>query len=96
MLAMAPGPAVLLMHSWGDLALHAFSANGRALVSAEGTERLHAMTLSPDGRLCLSGGAKGGVPLRGLHSLQVGGPRGPVHTGCTCLAIMHVEVRNLA
>lgn len=70
-LAVAAGPAVLLAHSWGDLALHALSVNGRPLVSMEGTERLHALACSPDGRMCVTGGAKGTITLRWLHSLQV-------------------------
>ena len=85
MLALGPSPAVLLAHSWGDLALHAFTANGRHLVSMEGTERLHALVLSPDGRLCLTGGAKGGVTLRWLHSLQARIPSAlPDPCLCSC------------
>jgi hypothetical protein len=45
--------------------------NGRHLVSAEGSERLAAMAVSPDGRFLLTAGAKGMVVLRWLHSLQV-------------------------
>jgi len=45
--------------------------NGRPLVAAETTERLAAAVASPDGRFLLTGGAKGSVRLRWLHSLQV-------------------------
>jgi hypothetical protein len=45
--------------------------NGRPLVAAEGTERLAAAAATADGRFLLTGGAKGSVRLRWLHSLQV-------------------------
>ena len=45
--------------------------NGRPLVAAEGTERLAAAAVTADGRFLLTGGAKGSVRLRWLHSLQV-------------------------
>lgn len=45
--------------------------NGRLLVAAESTERLAAGVATPDGRFLLTGGAKGCVRLRWLHSLQV-------------------------
>ncbi len=45
--------------------------NGRPLVAAEGTERLAAAAVTSDGRFLLTGGAKGSVRLRWLHSLQV-------------------------
>ncbi len=41
-------------------------------VSAEGTERLASAAASADGRFVLTGGAKGLIVLRWLHSLQVG------------------------
>jgi len=40
-------------------------------VSAEGTERLASAAASADGRFVLTGGAKGLIVLRWLHSLQV-------------------------
>ncbi len=40
-------------------------------VSAEGTERLASAVASADGRFLLTGGAKGLIVLRWLHSLQV-------------------------
>ena len=71
LLALAPQLGVLVAHSWQDLALHAFTINGRHLVTCEGNERLSALAVSPDGRFLLTGGAKGLVTLRWLHSLQV-------------------------
>ena len=47
------------------------SSAPRAQVSAEGTERLAAVVASADGRFVLTGGAKGLIVLRWLHSLQV-------------------------
>ncbi|KAK9824084.1 hypothetical protein WJX72_007613 [[Myrmecia] bisecta] len=82
LLAIAPGLGMLIAHSQQDLALHAYTINGRHLVSAEGTEKLRALAVSPDGRFLLTGGAKGTVTLRWLHSLQVvlryEGGRGPI------------------
>ena len=46
-------------------------AIGDAQVSAEGTERLASAAASADGRFVLTGGAKGLIVLRWLHSLQV-------------------------
>lgn len=52
--------------------LSAFSqVNGRPLVAAETSERLAAGVVTPDGRFLLTGGTKGSVHLRWLHSLQV-------------------------
>ena len=72
LLLVTPGPGIVVVHSHADLALHAFTVNGRHLVSAEGTERLAAGVATADGRFLLTGGAKGLVTLRWLHSLQVG------------------------
>lgn len=77
-LVMAPSDGFLLAHSWADLGLHLFTVNGRLLTSAEGTERLNALVIPPDGKLLLTGGAKGLVTLRWLHSLQVPSPA-PFH-----------------
>ena len=71
LLVIAPGPGMLLAHSWTSLALHAYTINGRHIATAEGTERLSALAVSADGRFVLSGGAKGVITLRWLHSLQV-------------------------
>ena len=71
LLAIAPGPGILLAHSWKTLAIHAYTMNGRHIVSAEGTERLNAFAVSADGRFLLTGGAKGIITLRWIHSLQV-------------------------
>ncbi|KAK9806574.1 hypothetical protein WJX73_003713 [Symbiochloris irregularis] len=71
LICLSPTTGVLLAHSWQDLALHAYSVNGRHLVSAEGTEKLSAVVMTPDGKLVISGGARGIVTLRWLHSLQV-------------------------
>ena len=71
LLAMCPKSGQLSVHSWADLALHLYTLNGRHLATAEGTEKLHALAVSPDGRLLLSGGAKGVLTLRQAHSLQV-------------------------
>ena len=71
LLAIAPHLGLLVAHSPDDLALHSFTINGRLAVSAEGSERLSSLAVSPDGRFLLTGGAKGLVTLRWLHSLQV-------------------------
>lgn len=71
LLVIAPGPGVLLAHSWQSLAIHAYTVNGRHLATSEGTERLSALAVSADGRFLLSGGAKGVITLQWIHSLQV-------------------------
>ncbi|DBA78126.1 TPA: hypothetical protein ACH3X2_008097 [Trebouxia sp. C0005] len=71
LLAIAPGPGILLAHSWQSLAMHAYTINGRHVVSAEGIEQLNAFAVSADGRFVLTGGAKGVINLRWIHSLQV-------------------------
>ena len=71
LLAAAAGQGMLVAHSWQDLSLHAYTINGRHLVSAEGNERLKAMVVSPDGRFLLTGGCKGFITLRWLHSMEV-------------------------
>ena len=71
LLAIAPGPGILLAHSWQSLAIHAYTINGRHIVSAEGIEQLNAFAVSADGRFVLTGGAKGVINLRWIHSLQV-------------------------
>lgn len=76
-LAFSPSEGFLLAHSWADLSLHLFTVNGRRLVSAEGTERLNAVQILPEGKLLLTGGGKGMVTLRWLHSLQVPRDRVP-------------------
>ena len=71
LLQLSPAAGCLVAHSHADLALHAYTVNGRHLVTAEGTERLAAAEVTQDGRFLLTGGAKGIVTLRWLHSLQV-------------------------
>ena len=61
-----PVPCVEACH-W-----EASSVNAVTQVSAEGTERLASAAASADGRFVLTGGAKGLIVLRWLHSLQVG------------------------
>ncbi len=46
--------------------------NGRPMVAVETTERLAAACATQCGRFLLTGGTKGAVALRWLHSLQVG------------------------
>lgn len=70
-LALAPEAGALVVHSHADLALRVFTINARPLVATESTERLAAGVATPDGRFLLTGGAKGCVRLRWLHSLQV-------------------------
>ena len=72
LLVMCPKRGQLTVHSWTDLGLHLYTLNGRHLASEEGTEKLHALTVSPDGSFLLSGGAKGVLSIRHAHSLQVG------------------------
>lgn len=45
--------------------------NGRLMVAMETTERLAAACATHCGRFLLTGGTKGAVALRWLHSLQV-------------------------
>jgi hypothetical protein len=71
LLAVAPGPGMLVVHSWADLGLHVFNVNGRHLVSADGNERLAALAISPDGHFLLTGGQRGIASLHWLHSLEV-------------------------
>ena len=71
LLAIAPGPGMLVAHSWADLGLHVFSLNGARLVSCAGSERLSALALSPTGHFLLTGGLRGVVSLLWLHSLEV-------------------------
>lgn len=71
LLSIAPGPGMLVAHSWADLGLHVFNVNARHLVSAEGNERLNALAVTPDGRFLLTGGQRGVVSLHWLHSLEV-------------------------
>ena len=71
LLAIAPGPGMLVAHSWADLGLHVFSINGVHLVSCAGSERLSALALSPTGHFLLTGGLRGVVSLLWLHSLEV-------------------------
>ena len=90
LLALAPHLGLLVAHSPDDLALHSFTINGRRAVSAEGSERLSSMAVSPDGRFLLTGGAKGLVTLRWLHSLQVD------VTPCLLLAPMRSLQRSVS
>ena len=74
LLAIAPGPGMLVVHSWADLGLHVFSINGAHLVSCAGSERLSALAVSPTGHFLLTGGLRGVVSLLWLHSLEVSEP----------------------
>ena len=77
LLAIAPGPGMLVAHSWADLSLHVFSINGAHLVSCAGSERLSALAVSPTGHFLLTGGLRGVVSLLWLHSLEVSLLLGP-------------------
>lgn len=71
LLAIAPGPGILLAHDWKNLAIHAYTINGRHLATVECKERLSAFAVSADGRFLLTGAVKGIITLRWIHSLQV-------------------------
>ena len=71
LLTLAHQQGKLVAHSWQDLALHLFTCNGRHVTTAEGNEKLNALVVSNDGRFLLTGGTKGCITLRWLHSLQV-------------------------
>lgn len=71
LLVIAPGSGILLAHDWKNLAIHAYTINGRHLATAECKERLSAFAVSADGRFLLTGGVKGVITVRWLHSLQV-------------------------
>lgn len=71
LLVIAPGPGVLLAHDWKNLAIHAYTINGRHLATSECKERLNAFAVSADGRFLLTGGVKGVITLRWLQSSQV-------------------------
>lgn len=93
LLAMAPGPGMLVAHSWADLGLHVFNVNGRHLVSAEGNERLAALAVSPDGHFLLTGGQRGVASLHWLHSLEVRALSPPRH--CDTREAWRLEVHCL-
>jgi len=70
----APVAAVLVYD--GDqltLSTHGINSPSDAppLATANATERLHALTLSPDGRFLVTGGEKGAVVVRNCHNLRV-------------------------
>ena len=71
LLAIAPGPGMLVVHSWADLGLHVFNINGEHLVSCAGNERLSALAVTASGHFLLTGGLRGVVSLQWLHSLEV-------------------------
>ncbi|KAL6774446.1 hypothetical protein ACKKBG_A25030 [Auxenochlorella protothecoides x Auxenochlorella symbiontica] len=71
LLAVAPGPGVLLTHSHADLAIHGYGLSGQRLASVEVYERLADMQASPDGRLLLTVGSGGGLAIRDLATLRV-------------------------
>lgn len=89
MLAVAPHLGMLVAHSPEDLGLHCFTVNGRHMAFAEGSERLSSLAVSPDGRFLLTGGAKGFVTLRWLHSLQVGETRQHFVWTSSVSAVLH-------
>ena len=71
LLAIAPGPGMLVVHSWADLGLHVFNINSEHLVSCAGNERLSALAVTASGHFLLTGGLRGVVSLQWLHSLEV-------------------------
>ena len=77
LLAIAPGPGMLVAHSWADLGLHVFNINGEHLVSSAGNERLSALAVTASGHFLLTGGLRGVVSLQWLHSLEVNHPCKP-------------------
>ena len=83
LLTLAHQQGKLVAHSWQDLALHLFTCNGRHVTTAEGNEKLNALVVSNDGRFLLTGGTKGCITLRWLHSLQVRCSTWPKRACCT-------------
>lgn len=72
---------LLVLHCRDNLALHLCTVNGRLLQSVEAVEKLEALLISGDARFLLTGGSKGSVTLRWLHSLEVG--------SCTRLYVLY-------
>ena len=62
---------LVVLHCRDNLALHLCTVNGRLLQSVEAVEKLEALLISGDARFLLTGGSKGSVTLRWLHSLEV-------------------------
>lgn len=62
---------LVVLHCRDNLALHLCTVNGRLLRSVEAVEKLEALLVSSDARFLLTGGSKGSVTLRWLHSLEV-------------------------
>ena len=85
LLAVAPGPGMLVAHSWADLGLHVFNVNGEHLVSAAGNERLSALAVTTSGHFLLTGGLRGVVSLHWLHSLEVS------HAQTSCASSAHLQ-----
>lgn len=62
----------IVAHSWGNRALHTFSLNGRPLATVPRLpERLYALACTADGALLLTGGGRGVVGVRQVHSLEL-------------------------
>ncbi len=51
--------------------LYLYTVNGRLIKSMDAAEKLEALLVSNDTRFLLTGGSKGSVSLRWLHSLEV-------------------------
>lgn len=71
LMAIAPQSGTLVFFSSQDFAIHSYTINARHVESAGSSEKVLSMAISPDGRYILTGGAKGLITLRYLHSLQV-------------------------
>jgi len=64
----------IVVHSWQDLSLHAFSLNGFCLASIPHLgEKLHAMAITPNGQMLLTGGSRATMMVYLVHSLA------PIH-----------------
>eukprot|EP00245_Coleochaete_scutata_P014708 TRINITY_DN6358_c0_g4_i1.p1 TRINITY_DN6358_c0_g4~~TRINITY_DN6358_c0_g4_i1.p1 ORF type:complete len:177 (+),score=20.36 TRINITY_DN6358_c0_g4_i1:46-531(+) len=62
---------MVAMYSHDDLMLHVFSINGKPLASIDACDRLTCLAASTCGHFILSGGEKGVVVARWMHSLEV-------------------------
>ena len=49
------------------MSLHAITANGSLLATAEASDRVRCMAVSADGRHVALGGERGGVEIRHVH-----------------------------
>ncbi|KNC54321.1 uncharacterized protein AMSG_10309 [Thecamonas trahens ATCC 50062] len=60
----------ILMYSLADLVLYQFSINGVLLASVDTTERLSAVVVNKTGEYVVSGGERGVVVVRAVHTLE--------------------------